>query len=150
MNNGTKHTIDWSLDQSLGFRLARAARSLKRALEAKLIGRNLTATQYVVLARLWLEDGVSITELGDRLGFDSPTLTGVIDRMERDGLVERKRNDEDRRVVRVYLTPKGSAMEREIGTFAADTDEEAWKHFSDAEREALLRALDIIGNTFND
>ena len=123
---------------------------MKHALDAKLTDVGLTATQYIVLARLWTEDGISLTELGDHLSLDSPTLTGIIDRMERDGLVERKRNDGDRRVVRVYLTPKGTELEQTIGTFAADTDNEAWRNFTDSERDEVLRSLDVIWNTFND
>jgi len=140
----------WDLEYSLGFRLVRTARVMKHALDAKLTDVGLTATQYIVLARLWTEDGISLTELGDHLSLDSPTLTGIIDRMERDGLVERKRNDGDRRVVRVYLTPKGTELEQTIGTFAADTDNEAWRNFTDSERDEVLRSLDVIWNTFND
>ncbi|MFI5251301.1 MAG: MarR family winged helix-turn-helix transcriptional regulator [Bacteroidota bacterium] len=142
--------VMWTLDQSLGYLMVRTARGMKRALESKLEEHNLTATQYILLARLWEQDGISLSELGERLFLDNPTLTGIVDRMERDGLVERKRNDGDRRVVRVYLTPKGESLKETIGTLAAEVDDEANDHFTETQRQDLLNSLNIIWNKFND
>jgi len=134
----------WSLDNSLGFLMTRAARGMKRVLDSKLAKHNLTSTQYIVLARLWEGDGISITELCDRLALDNPTLTGIVDRMERDGSLERRRDGDDRRVVNVYLTEKGRSLRQAVGSFAEETDAEAWKEFTAPDRKAMIDTLNLI------
>ncbi len=134
----------WTLNDSLGFVLNRTARAMRRALDAKLVEHSLTATQYIVLERLWEEDGVSLTELGASLYFDNPTLTGVIDRMEKGGLLERRRNGDDRRVVRVHLTVKGRSLQDTVGGLAEEADGEASAGLSATEQRTLTEKLNQI------
>ncbi|HAL55592.1 MAG TPA: MarR family transcriptional regulator [Bacteroidetes bacterium] len=140
----------WTLDKSLGFLTTRTARSLKRALDAKLVEHGLTATQYIVLVRLWEEDGIPLTQLGELLFLDNPTITGIADRMERDGLLERRRNGDDRRVVNVYLTKKGKDLRRQVGTLAEETDAEAGEGFSESQMNQLLEQLNRIWKQMNE
>ena len=95
------------MDNSLGFQMVVAARSMKRALEIKLNEYSITSSQYTVLEILWKHNGLSLTDLGRLLYFDNPTITGIINRMARAKLVRRIRDRNDRRVVKVHLTPKG-------------------------------------------
>lgn len=127
----------------------RAARSMRRALDARLIEHNLTATQYIVLVRLWEEDGISLSELGERLDFDNPTLTGVVDRMERDGLLRRQRDEADRRVVQVHVTPKGHSLRAEIGPIAGQIDAEIWNGFSEQDKKRFLSHLEHVWEKLN-
>ena len=91
------------LDDSLGFLVNVVGRLMKRSLYLKLSNAGVTPTQWTVLMCLCDEDGLSFTDLGKRLCFDHPTITGVVDRMEREKLVKRKRDHLDRRVVKVLL-----------------------------------------------
>jgi DNA-binding MarR family transcriptional regulator len=140
----------WTLDLSLGFLLTRAARTMKRALDAKLANWNLTATQFIVLARLWEEDGVSFSELGVRLDFDNPSLTGIIDRMERDGLVVRRRDLEDRLVIRVHVTVKGRNLRNEIGHHASEVDSAGLDGLTGPQKKQLLEYLQSVWRVLND
>jgi DNA-binding MarR family transcriptional regulator len=140
----------WKLDNSLGFLMTRTARSMKRALDAKLVEHSVTSNQYIVLARLWEEDGISITELGERLYLDNPTLTGIVDRMERDGLLQRRRDGDDRRVVNVYLIDKGKNLRQEIGDLAEKTDDEGWEGFTATEKKNLIDSLNLIWKKMNE
>jgi DNA-binding MarR family transcriptional regulator len=63
-----------------------------------------------VLMSLWREDGLNMTELGRRAGLEPSTMTGLLDRMERDGLLYRSADPEDRRALRVNLTDDGVAI----------------------------------------
>ncbi len=148
MKQGSENAgVSWKLDRSLGFMMNRTARSMRRALEARLVEHDLTATQYVVLVRMWEEEGTSISELGERLFLDNPTLTGIVDRMERDGLLQRRRDDEDRRVVKVYLTAKGKSLKKEIEHFAEETDKLAWDGFTESQKRELYNLHEkILGN----
>ena len=139
-----------AVDGSIGFLLARTARSMKRALDTRLTQHNLTATQYIVLSVLCGEDGISLSQLGQRLYFDNPTITGIVDRMERDGLVERRRIADDRRVINVFLTQKGRGLIREHDDLAEEIDAQAMNGLSLKEREAFLKVVNKIWKTMNE
>jgi MarR family transcriptional regulator, organic hydroperoxide resistance regulator len=63
-----------------------------------------------VLMSLWNEDGLNVAELGRRAGVEPSTMTGLLDRMERDRLVARRADPEDRRAQRISLTEEGKKV----------------------------------------
>ena len=91
-------------------------RSLRRNYDRQLKTFGLTPCQFDVLLSLWGEDGIVLSELGRRVSRDSPTITGVVDRMEKKMLIRRTRDEGDRRVVKVVLTPKGKKMQDHLST----------------------------------
>jgi len=112
--------------------------------EKRLSPFNLTPPQYFVFNALWMGDGISIGELGERVSLDSSTLTGIIDRMERSGYVERQLNPQDRRSVLVFLTTKAREVGPRILEFADELDASLRQQFSEEEMdsfEQVLRAL---------
>ena len=72
---------------------------------------NLTYTQYIVFLVLWEKDGVSVTEIGEKLMLDNGTLSPLLKKMEQAGYVQRSRCREDDRVVEVRLTDAGRALQ---------------------------------------
>jgi len=62
------------------------------------------------LMSLWREDGLKVIDLGRRAGLEPSTMTGLLDRMERDGLVERRPDPADRRVLKIFLTESGARI----------------------------------------
>ena len=74
----------------------------------------LTEPQWRVLRALWDDDGQTVSALSGLTLIDAPVLVGVIDRLERDGLVTRRRSQTDRRRVHVHLTPRGRRLEQEV------------------------------------
>lgn len=95
------------------FQLAKANQLASRFLTQKVSELNLTAVQAMVLGFLEEEDQITSSELGKRTQLDSATLTGILDRLEAAEFIERRGNPEDRRSIRIHLTPKGKAMSRE-------------------------------------
>jgi len=75
---------------------------------------NLTGPQLTVVKILETFGDLSLSELSDRIRAQNSTVTGIIDRMEREDLVTRERSKEDRRVVYIRLTEKGARLAREI------------------------------------
>lgn len=65
-----------------------------------------------VLMSLWREDGLSAVELARRAGLEPSTMTGLLDRMERDQLLARRADPEDRRAQRIYLTETGRSVRK--------------------------------------
>lgn len=74
----------------------------------------LTEQQWRVLRVLWETDGVTIKDLADLTLIAAPSLVGIVDRLERDGLVTRQRSTTDRRKVNVLVTTAGSELEDRI------------------------------------
>ena len=139
-----------ALNESVGFLLSRAARSMKRALEARLSQHNITATQYIVLEVLREHDGASLSLLGQKLYFDNPTITGIVDRMERDDIVQRRRLPGDRRVINVFLTPRGKALAQRTSDIAAAINTEAMESLTAQQETELVTMLNTIWHTMNE
>ena len=74
----------------------------------------ITPGQMTVLYTLYKGDGIAITELGKKVFLDNSTLTGLIDRLEKLGLVYRAATPEDRRCYYIYLTDKAKKLEKDI------------------------------------
>ncbi|MDH7570627.1 MAG: MarR family transcriptional regulator [Armatimonadota bacterium] len=85
----------------------RAARVISRCLSEHLAVLGVTPAQVEVLSVLQRREGLSLSALSDALCCVESNVTALVDRMERDGLVERRRDGEDRRMVRLFLAPLG-------------------------------------------
>jgi MarR family transcriptional regulator, organic hydroperoxide resistance regulator len=86
-----------------------------RRITKGIAGRyGLTGPQLAVVKMLEPVGKLSLSELSAQIRARNSTVTGIIDRMEREGLVVRRRSDEDRRVVNIELTPKGEELAGEI------------------------------------
>jgi len=79
------------LNESLGFLLNKAAGEMKYALETALRPYQLTPAQWSVLARLSQQDGQTISEVGDSLYFDRPTMSGIVRRLSEKEFLIKKR-----------------------------------------------------------
>lgn len=100
------------LENQLCFALHVASRAMTGAYQPLLDELGITYPQYLVLLALWEEDGARVSRLGERLHLDSGTLTPLLKRLEARGLVERRRSEEDERVVEVFLTAAGKRLKR--------------------------------------
>lgn len=98
--------LQFDFEQSLGWWVITTGHALQRALNAELSKEGITVRQWEVLAWIALEGELSQTELAERLGIEAPTLVGILDRMERDGWLDRYHCPNDRRKKRIRVTPK--------------------------------------------
>ncbi len=112
-----------AIEKSTGFLVVRTARSMKKALDTRLGEVGVTAAQQTVLSTLGRDDGLSLTEIGNRVFLDKPAITGLIDRLEQDQLVERRRSSTDRRVINIFLTPKGRSLLTRMEEISTQVDE---------------------------
>jgi MarR family transcriptional regulator, organic hydroperoxide resistance regulator len=92
------------IDDCISFLSAKAAQTVSRLARERLAPHGITPVQYALLQVLWERDGLNATELCTRLVIDSATATGVVDRLERLELVQRRPDASDRRVNRLFLT----------------------------------------------
>ncbi|QJC53881.1 MarR family transcriptional regulator [Paenibacillus albicereus] len=101
------------LDLQLCFALYACSKEVTRLYRPILQELGITYTQYVTLLALWERDGLPVKGLGSRLYLDSGTLTPLLKKLEAAGLVNRVRDGADERVLRVYLTEAGRALQRQ-------------------------------------
>ena len=99
------------LANQLCFPLYAAARNVTGLYTPWLKPLGLTYTQYIVLLVLWEKDGISVTEIGERLMLDNGTLSPLLKKLEQAGYVSRQRSHEDERVVVITLTDAGKALQ---------------------------------------
>ncbi|MDB4941572.1 MAG: Transcriptional regulator, MarR family [Labilithrix sp.] len=101
----------------------------------------LTGPQLTVVKLLEQVGELSLSELSERIRAQNSTVTGIIDRMEREGLVVRERSKEDRRVVHIKLTPKGASIARDIPLEPMEIVKGALASLSAQEMRDLVRLL---------
>ncbi len=102
---------------------------------------DLTGPQLTVVKILEQIGDLSLSELSERIRAQNSTVTGIIDRMEREGLVVRERSKEDRRVVYIRLTPKGRKLAEEIPVEPMEIFRNALQCLSANETRELLKIL---------
>jgi len=105
---------------------------------------DLTGPQLTVLKMLEGLGDLSLSELSERIRAQNSTVTGIIDRMERESLVVRTRSTEDRRVVKIKLTDKGSKIARAIAVEPMEIFRGALDSLSAGETRELLKILTKI------
>lgn len=106
------------LDNQLCFAIYSASHAFTRAYKPLLKALGLTYPQYLVMLVLWEERQSTVSALGDRLGLDSGTLSPLLKRLEKAGLVRRIRDGGDERIVNVGLTPAGMEAEQQARSVA--------------------------------
>lgn len=94
-----------------------------------------------LLKSLWEQEGLTQTDLAERLKIAPATMTKMLQRMEKAGFVYRKPDPEDQRISRVYLTEAGRAIQNEVEAVWAKMDAETFSNFSLEERTILRRFL---------
>jgi DNA-binding MarR family transcriptional regulator len=105
---------------------------------------DLTGPQLTVVKLLEQIGDLSLSELSERIRAQNSTVTGIIDRMEREGLVTRERSREDRRVVYIKLTPKGRKLAEEIPVEPMVVFKGALESLTAQEVKDLIRILTKI------
>ena len=101
------------LDNQLCFALYSTSLAMNKLYRKLLRKLGLTYSQYLVMMVLWERDGLTVSEVGERLFLDSATLTPLLKRMEQAGLLTRARAASDERQVIISLTPEGDQLRQQ-------------------------------------
>jgi MarR family transcriptional regulator for hemolysin len=101
----------YDYENNIGFIVNRTARAFVKAFDTELRDKvGITFGQWKVIVTLINQDGLTQKEIADKLGLEGPTLIPIIDKMEKEGLVIRKVDADDRRNNRIYHTEKADAL----------------------------------------
>ncbi len=128
-------------EMTVGQLLAQVCRMTGYFLKTHMEKIGLHRGQGFALVQLWHHDGVPQRELSRAMHISPASVTNMLQRMERDGLISRRRDRDDQRIVRVYLTRKAKDLRAEARTAFLEMEEELGSAYTDEERETLKRLL---------
>ncbi|OZG70560.1 MarR family transcriptional regulator [Hahella sp. CCB-MM4] len=126
---------------SLGFLVNDVARLLRRAYQSRLELSSLTHAEAKTLIYVARHEGVRQVELADLMDIQPITLARLIDRLEEEKAVERRKDPEDRRAYRLYLLPGAEPHLEAVKEVAAVIRENALKGLSEQEVEAFMETM---------
>ncbi|MFT4024822.1 MAG: MarR family transcriptional regulator [Flavihumibacter sp.] len=128
------------------FITGKASTAIARRLQKKFntAGLNLTIEQWSVLYHLWKEDGISQQELCNATFRDKPSITRLVDNLEKLKLVKRISSKEDRRMNLVYLTPEAKKLQERTMSIAEETLNEALTTVPADQVEICKQVLQIV------
>jgi DNA-binding MarR family transcriptional regulator len=136
------HSIDWEL--RLGFLIHDVSRLRRSAFDRCLKPLNVTRAQWWVLAYLSREDGMTQSQLAEELDIGKVAVGGLIDRLEKSGLVRRDADATDRRVNRVFLEPKSKQLIARMRKISHRMNEQILAGLNDGQLESAAVTLDAM------
>lgn len=132
---------------SLGYQVNHLSRLLASALRASIEPFGVVPGQFAQLLALYESDGLTQTELCAKVQIEQPTMANTLARMERDGLIARTPDPQDRRQSLVTLTPRARELEDDLVVAARTVNASATRGLSEDEIAAFMTVMaTIIGN----
>ncbi len=126
-------------DEYIGYVLSDVARLMRTVFDRRVRDIGLTRAQWLVLTRLYRRPGASQTELAVMLEIDRASAGRMLDRMQKNGWVERHADSEDRRINRLYLTDDARRAHKAMWAIAEATVDDALAPLSARERDQFTR-----------
>ncbi len=133
-----------SIEETIGYRIALLCRAHRNYGAAMLEPLGIYIGQELILAQLWLEEGLNQSVLASRVGVEVSTMTKTLQRLERYGLVERRQDTIDTRVWHVFLTEQGRALQPVLNAEWEKIEQHTLAGFTDDERALLCTFLERI------
>jgi MarR family transcriptional regulator, organic hydroperoxide resistance regulator len=127
----------------------RASKLLREAADEAMSRHGVRVGQNIILELLWQQDGLTPGEIARHLHLSTPTVVNAATRMEDAGLLARKRDTADARLVRLYLTPRARTVQSPIEHERSALEQRATSTLTDRERRHLHTALTKIIKTLS-
>jgi DNA-binding MarR family transcriptional regulator len=134
----------YDINNSIGFLLSKAYQRAWAIMREEIESYDLTPPQFGLLAFLWQQDGMTQVELSEKGQIDRTTIGGLIDRLEKTGLVERRPHPQDRRAYKIHLTERGKELEGPLSECAGRSVSKFTKGLNENEVNELRRMLEIL------
>jgi DNA-binding MarR family transcriptional regulator len=142
MVNNESESTDWEL--RLGFLIHDVSRLRRSAFDRCLKPVNVTRSQWWVLAYLSRQDGMTQSQLAEELDLGKVAIGGLIDRLEKAGLVRRDADAADRRVNRVFLEPKSKQLITRMRKLSHQLNQRILAGLPETQLETAARTLDTM------
>ena len=126
---------------SLGYQIGLLNRLYDRCLQDALKDFGVAPGQFAPLVMLFEEDGLTQAELCRRINVEQPTMANTLERMERDGLIKRKADTDDRRRAHVFLTPRARDIQVQVMEAARAVSNRTVSKLSAGEQDEMFRLV---------
>ncbi len=130
----------------LCFQVGKVSRKMAKLTRDAVAPYGLTTTQFFLLTALYEEEDISISALAQKVVLDKATLTGLVDRLERDGFVTRQICPEDRRSIRVRLTPRAEELRETLTDLYHRVNQSFLSFLTEEERRTFEQVVSKIEN----
>lgn len=132
------------------FKIDTTIKKIRSALQKRIsdAGYDLTVDQWVLIDHIQRQPGVSQNELAELTFKDPPTVTRIIDLLEKKELVERTPAPADRRKFNLFLTEKGNGIYNEVFPIVAEIRRMGWGDLEESDYQHFVRIMDSIYNNF--
>ncbi|MDZ4769654.1 MAG: MarR family transcriptional regulator [Chloroflexota bacterium] len=130
-----------AFQDSISFLLAQIGKAHRSCADEHLNEVGLHVGQEMFLMCVWEHEGMTQTQIAERMGVQPPTVNKMLSRMEAVGLVSRRPDDDDNRVTRVHLTDKSRALQGEVSRVWDELEARTTANLSLDERVLLRRLL---------
>jgi DNA-binding MarR family transcriptional regulator len=134
----------YDIEKSFGFLLSKAYQHGWALFKEELDPFDMTPPQFAIMAFLWQQDGLTQVELSEKSQVDRSTVGGLIDRLEKIGMVVRHTHPQDRRAYQIHLTPKGKKMEKPLTDRAKRVTARFTAGLAPKDIEKLVKMLEIL------
>ncbi len=137
--------------KQVGYYLERTTRQVKLAFTQAFLAEeiDLTPEQWVILDHLMASNGLSQTDLAGRSYKNAPTVSRILDVLERKKFVERQRFDNDRRRYKIYLTDEGREIAKRALPIAEQLRTQGWNGLDDEDYERFIKIVETVFGNFN-
>lgn len=138
----TLSMIRYDFENSMGFVVNTAAKAFQRSFDIELRkNAGVSLSQWRVVGALVIQPGLTQKEIADKVGIEGATLVPIIDKMEKEGLLKRKPDSDDRRVNRIYLTQKADSLWEAMIECALRIRKSSLKNISESDIQTTLETL---------
>ena len=132
------------LDECVNFLLSVSQHTVFQHLSEKLLPYNITPAQYGVLNCLWKEKYLTPKEIGEKLHLEASSVSSILDKMQKNSLIERNIDPNNRRTIIVSATQKAIDIQKPIEKIILEMNNLMLEPFSDTEKKFLVEALQTI------
>ncbi len=134
-------------DKSLGYALHYATRMSMALLQERTKQHNVTVGQFPILVHLWEEQGLTQKALRDLIRVEQPTLANTLKRMERDGLITKIPDKDDKRQWRIYLTQRALDLKETLQEDSRNVNKMIVERLNETEKKEFMRLIGVVTST---
>jgi DNA-binding MarR family transcriptional regulator len=143
------YQLDWGNqmkaagEMSTSFLIAKTALRIRAELNNAFqeSGVNVTSEQWGVLKCLWREEGLSQSDIAEKVNKDKASVTRILDIMQKNKLIKRCDDEQDRRSYRIFLTEAGKSLESKLKPVAQATNRRIYRNLDKHELQELQRIM---------
>ncbi|QCR33482.1 MarR family winged helix-turn-helix transcriptional regulator [Lysinibacillus sp. SGAir0095] len=132
------------LKDCINFLLSASQNKVFKFFSKLLEDYGVTPAQYGVLNCLWKEGQLSPKQIGEMVYLEAPTVSGILDKMQKAGLIERSIDPKNRRNVLVMATQKSKEIRNEVEAATIKLNNKVFQNLADSDIEVLKKALEVI------